>query len=52
MENWQPENKIIIIIKINSISSMDGKMTEGMKEIINQKDLTQNQDHQIKQLQS
>ena len=34
--------------KINYISLMDGKMTEGMKGIINHQDLTQNQDHQIK----
>ena len=41
-----------MIIKINSISPMDGKMTEGIKGVINQKDFTQNQDHQIKHLQS
>ena len=31
---------------------MDGKMTEGINGVINQKDYTKNQDHQTRQLQS
>ena len=38
--------------KKNSISPIDGKMTEGIKGVKIQKDLTRNQDHQIKHLQS